>query len=392
VSRAVDILGKPELAWIVHRLRDRAEAGQPLGERVRLDRPTPVQTDAFARLFGYPRGRALVLEVEALADLLRNAGAGTIEEMLVAIGGPLVQRRAATELEAARWEAVYALLSSWQDWVADLRQTGLLRRAAGGDTALAGALVTQAAAVASRLPAKGILLSELASAVTGDAHALDPGAPLSALVLRHVTRLGGTDGTDRRAAWSAVGVDLDSVSSSVLVLNVRAEGTGPAPGVLAACAEAGEPARLTLRQVRSLTRVRGAVFVCENPSIVGAAADRLGAGCAPLVCTEGQPRAAARVLLRLCGGPVRYHGDFDWPGIRIANDVLALTGGTPWRMTPEDYDSAPKGNELSGAPVSPGWSEALGVRMGEVGRAVHEEAVLDELLGDLTLSPLPHHA
>ena len=32
------------------------------------------------------------------------------------------------------------------------------------------------------------------------------------------------------------------------------------------------------------------VFVCENPSVVAAAADRLGRRCRPLLCTEGSPR------------------------------------------------------------------------------------------------------
>ncbi|MEZ5704819.1 MAG: DUF2399 domain-containing protein [Burkholderiaceae bacterium] len=40
------------------------------------------------------------------------------------------------------------------------------------------------------------------------------------------------------------------------------------------------------------------IYVCENPNIVSIAADRLGAACAPLVCTDGMPAAAQRVLLK----------------------------------------------------------------------------------------------
>ena len=36
----------------------------------------------------------------------------------------------------------------------------------------------------------------------------------------------------------------------------------------------------------------------SDPNIVSIAADRLGAACAPLVCTDGMPAAAQRVLLK----------------------------------------------------------------------------------------------
>jgi uncharacterized protein (TIGR02679 family) len=392
---AAALLGGPDLAWIVDRLRRRLEAGQPLGTSVRLDSPTAAQTNAFACLFGgYPPGRALVVRVDALAALLDNAGAGTLVDAVTAIGGPIVDRRAASASEAVAWEAVFALLAGppaavavGDAWREDLRQSGLVRRLSGGDLARAAVLVTHASAVAARLPAHsprgGVLLAELASAVTGDAHALDSGQPLGALVMRLVTRLGETDGTDRRASWAAIGVELDPLSSSVLVLNVRARGAGPTPDLLAACADVGEPVRLTLRQLRALVAVDGAVFCCENPSVVAAAADRLGPASAPLICTDGQPKAATRALLRLCTGPVRYHGDFDWPGVRIANEVLATPGGAPWRMGPADYLAAPKGADLQGAVVVPAWSSALGEAMRADGRAAHEEAVLEGLLGDL---------
>lgn len=393
------LLGGPELAWIVDRLRRRLEAGLPLGTSLRLDHPTPAQTQAFARLVGsYPRGNALVVRVHELASLLEEAGAGTLEEAVESIGGPIIDRRAVALSDANAWDAVFAPLASgpasiasdvMDAWRDDLRQSGLLRRLSAGDIGRAGLLVDQAAAVAARLPpvgsaGTGLLLAELASTVTGDAHALDLGQPLGALVMRLVTRLGETDGTDRRGSWAAVGVELDPLSSSVLVLNVRARGVGPTPDLLAACAEFGEPVRLTLRQLRALVAVDGPVFCCENPSVVAAAADRLGAASAAIICTDGQPKAATRAILRMCVGPVRYHGDFDWPGVRIANEVLATTGGAPWRMDAADYCAAPKGADLQGQVVLPGWSPELAKAMQLDGRSVHEEAVLEGLLQDLS--------
>ena len=73
----------------------------------------------------------------------------------------------------------------------------------------------------------------------------------------------------------------------------------------------------------------------------------LGPGARPLICTEGQPstafhRLAAAVTAN--GGRLRYHGDFDWPGIAIAASVISRHGARPWRMTAADYETAIKNN------------------------------------------------
>jgi Protein of unknown function C-terminus (DUF2399) len=40
------------------------------------------------------------------------------------------------------------------------------------------------------------------------------------------------------------------------------------------------------------------------------------------------------------GAELWYHGDFDWPGVAIAVDVITRYGGRPWRMSASDYLSA----------------------------------------------------
>lgn len=37
------------------------------------------------------------------------------------------------------------------------------------------------------------------------------------------------------------------------------------------------------------------------------------------------------------GGELRYHGDFDWPGLAIASSVMRRHGARPWRMSAADY-------------------------------------------------------
>ncbi len=89
------------------------------------------------------------------------------------------------------------------------------------------------------------------------------------------------------------------------------------------------------------------------------------------------------------GLPVRYHGDFDWPGIAIARRIIER-GAAPWRLGYDDYLDAverlPADNRLAltgRAEASP-WDEQLQSVMIATDVAVHEEAIIDRLLADLT--------
>ena len=106
------------------------------------------------------------------------------------------------------------------------------------------------------------------------------------------------------------------------------------------------------------------------------------------VCTSGEPNL---VVDRVLGGlssaqaRLRYHGDFDWPGIAIANRVIARFDARPWHMTADDYVQAVRsdGPVLIGTPAEPSWDPELGAAMRSHGRAVHEESVLAALLASL---------
>jgi hypothetical protein len=127
----------------------------------------------------------------------------------------------------------------------------------------------------------------------------------------------------------------------------------------------------------------------QNPSILALALRRLGQNCPPLVCTSGWPNSAAIQLLRVLadnGAALRYHGDFDGEGIRIAAYVLDKTPANPWRMTAADYRAAvaryPHGPE-SGRITEAPWDPELAEAITEHGTAVVEELVAGVLLEDL---------
>jgi uncharacterized protein (TIGR02679 family) len=355
------------------------------------------------RLLGRPPrpGAALTVSLSAVDEVVRRSGAcpDGLAAAVVALTGKVTDRAAAEADRGSRWRAAFAPLEAavaprpeLAGWLRGLHSTGLVRRLATTPES-ATPLLADLATVIGNLPAAGEPLGRLAARSTGRAHALDPDRPLATLALGAARALSGLpDGTGaewRREVWASVGVLRDEVSSTVLTLGLPGDARTSTGRALAAWHETGQPAVLTLRQlVRDPPLPCGpVVFACENPVVVATAADQLGAGCPPLVCTSGQPGAAVLHLLRQltsAGAALRYHGDFDWGGLRIGNVVFARVPATPWRFRAADYRAAAHhGQDLLGTPVVAAWDDHLGAVMRETGVAVEEEHVIDDLLTDL---------
>ncbi len=402
--RLQEALGRPELQRLVQRLRTRLERGMALQGTLALPDATAAERDAINRLLGRTptRGSTVAVSLDRLDEKLRTAGISpTLREAIEELIGPVMDRRAERNEVENQWNHIFTSASKQvagrpelENWLLQLRANGSLRR--HGIT-LAEMLLSKTLDVLAVLPARDVTLAELAASVFGDAHALDPDTPLGSLTVRAIAALGKCEKCDdaqsRRDAWASVGIICDELSAPVLVLNLRALDDRPTGRVLRAYADAGEPTYLSIRQLLrappEFTResVGPVVFVCENPSVVAAAANRLGSNCRPLVCIEGQPRTATRLLLnRLQGTGVRlaYHGDFDWPGIQIANTIVARHNAEPWRMGADDYLAARKYFlALAGVPVAASWDSELMPAMHAAGGAVHEEQTVDVLIGDL---------
>jgi uncharacterized protein (TIGR02679 family) len=84
---------------------------------------------------------------------------------------------------------------------------------------------------------------------------------------------------------------------------------------------------------------------------------------------------------------LRYHGDFDWPGIAIASSVIRRHGARPWRMSAADYAGSVRADAehvpLAGPPQPTPWDPQLGDVMLATGRVLYEESVAGVLIADL---------
>lgn len=344
----------------------RRQVGQLLGMGWELSgRPVRLQ-DLAARLADHSLSVLAVAEAATGSPIEANS---------------IVRDRAAAAAAAERVHATSSLVlagistSHAALWLAD---PGLSR---SGE--LAG-MTGEVAAVWQRLPHDGppVRLAQLAADLRGDAHAMDSDQALGRAVARLAAVVHGLDRPQRagrtwREAWAAVNVLCDGVSSRVLALNLPLHGGSPAAGLCAA--SPGEPVWLTLRSLRGGSApTQSTVFVCENPTVVEAAADSLGRTCPPLVCTDGIASGAALDLLAELSAArclIRFRADIDAAGFVVADQVRSVAPhALPWRFDTPTYTTA------LGLPAV-----LLDLRAvyDEHRIPLHEERILDLLLSDL---------
>jgi len=404
-ARLERLLGGEDLSWLVARVRRRMARGEPLDVPVILTGATSRQRSAVQLLLGRrPRpGGTLTVSLAAVDEVVRRSGAcpDGLSAAITALTGEVTDRaEAAAELDR-RWQAAFAPLHGvielhpeLTEWLYRARASGLVRRLAGTPES-ATPLLASLASVLTQLPAQGDPLGRFAAQHAGEAHALDQDRPLATLALGAARAMSGLpDGNGaewRREVWASVGLLCDDVSSTVLTLGLSGDPRTATGRALAILHEAGQPAVLTLRQlVREPPQLAACeVFICENPVVVSAAADQLPDGRAPLICTHGQPGAAVMHLLRAlasAGARLRYHGDFDWGGLRIGNVIFGRIPASPWRFHAADYRAVAQpghGRRLTGPPATAHWDPCLAGTMREAGVAVEEEHTVDDLLSDL---------
>jgi uncharacterized protein (TIGR02679 family) len=409
-AKVLRMLGTPELGWLVSRVRARLERGEPIDATVTLVGATLAQRRAVARLLGRNPGRGTSLSVrlpEVAEQLRRSAAAPNLIAAVEAIGGPVRNLAAERAADLQRWsdtlgEVRSSRLSqfSWyREWLDSISHDGTITKLIRQGRA---DVIAQARAVLERLPDASdegcATLSDLAAAATGNECALAE-QPLAGLVLRALAIREGVRAPASRdaeqALWAAAGVVADDLLSQVLVLNVRSAGD-PVGRWMTEAADAGEPFRLTLRQLIAAPVLPWAldIYVCASSALVGAAADKLGRRCPALVCTEGEPSVACARLLQSAvtsGSALHWHSDFSWPGLRGMAAAIRRFQARPWLMEASDYQAVLGGGGLPGGPTplkgrpepSP-WDPRLAEEMRLTGRAISEELAVPGLLAALT--------
>ena len=399
-QRLRETLGQPALSRLLGLLRKRLEKGDPLPAQMTLSRPQSAEREAVYRLFGSRPARPthqLRVSLVQLAEVLRQAEiCSSLEQAVVELTGPLQSPDRHLNSRWLQAEAEFLQQVPLLDClIRSAPGRTYLRRLCHGRPERLAELSRVLPALQARLPESGLSLAELAAQLCGDSHAFDRGRAQGSLALKLAAAAYGYDPLDRRLGrrtiWAAVGVLCDELSTPALTLNLPATGDSFTDQALRLHAHHGQPYRLSLRQLlRQPPQIQcSRVYLCENPAIVAAAVDRLGSRSAPLLCSEGQPRSAFTALCNQLADhnvELYYHGDFDWPGIRIANLLMERHRVRPWRFQTGDYINAQhRGGRLNGLPATASWDPDLRATMLQYGRCVHEEQVMTELLSDLNL-------
>jgi uncharacterized protein (TIGR02679 family) len=356
---AETFIARPELTRLWKESRERYERlGGPRGTCTLTDLSAaeadaldgmlwPADSRRRTRLYA---GGSVKVELAQLDARLRESGLEiTLRVALERVGGPLRDLPAERARQAAErdqvWMNAFAhpLCASERGddaraWLQGLKATGALWRI--GRTADAGRTLVRALDVLCALPVERVELSRLATMVLKDTHALDFGQAESTLVCAALADFAGrsrpTGARAWREEWERAGVICDGLSCTALTLGVVPLGETVVAQAARLHAAATEPYVMTLRSLMSAAPVSFApsmVFVCENPAVVSAAAERFGQDMPPILCTGGWPNTAVTTLLEALsasGCELRVQCDGDAEGQAIHAHVRREHGAVPW--------------------------------------------------------------
>ena len=387
-----------ELDPLWARVRVRLEARGP-GCRGRVPLPELSSSGKLAlkSLLGRPLGKTV--DLAAVEAGLARLGIGddlalALSKLGHDVSGEGAQRRANRAERKEVRNAARGMASEWPEpwapnWIDEVIRVGILR---GFDREQARSLLRQVRAVVDHLeqsrPAP-ISRVDLAARVLGSAHALDNGTRVEAAVARAIAFKLGPAG--RRDLWAQAGVHFDLTSVPALTWRLPLTDRCGLSKIAASALEAGIPfhlSRFALEAYPAEVASGSRIVVVENPRIVEAAAQRQAS--TPIVSTNGSPSSTVLLLLSQlleAGADLRYHGDFDTPGLAICERMMRL-GLAPWRMNTADYRAALAAADAEGAllpreiryPGATPWDPTLQENFGAERRIVHEERLLPGLL------------
>ncbi|RAS63658.1 uncharacterized protein DUF3323 [Lentzea atacamensis] len=336
-------MDEPALAEFWRLARETMEGGgrSAFSFRVEDAHTATVLGELLRKPVTHPARRQISL---ARLDEHIRAHGSTLPEVLEAVHGRPVGMSTSEEASTADAVLKFALRehgllhAPWAaDWIEHVRRYGKIPQPA------LPMIANQAAAILAGLSAEPRRWTTRFALAGND---LDDGRPLTRVVQKALL-LAGTD-------WERSGVLPDAYSDPVLT----SEGY------------------LTLND----TLESQEVLVVRSPRLLES-----GVPGPLMVLPNGLTPQAKH---HLDGKTVRCHNDFTPDGIRAANEILAWTGGTAWRMSAADYREAvatliARGVELptlNSRPSGASWDPDLAETMATTGLMVTEEHVLPSLL------------
>lgn len=151
-----------------------------------------------------------------------------------------------------------------------------------------------------------------------------------------------------RKLLTQVSIVPDNISSMVHGYGLRLITKQGWHGAYDAFCERKEPYVITMENMKGIIGVQavgGKAYIVENEMVFSYLIHNLKNSDYTLLCTSGQPRSVAQVLIPYIlasGSKIYYNGDIDPDGICIADRLWKKFGDRIhiWRMSPEDYDKS----------------------------------------------------
>ena len=260
-------------------------------------------------------------------------------------------------------------------------------------------------------------LAVFAADISGNPHYFDRGTLPGQLLTQAVCWLEQAELPENSYEWrermEQAGILPDNVSSSLHAFGLLLYlGQQAHPAYEAFC-RLRQPFVITMENLRGVTGAEPLgerIYIVENEMVFSYLVTHLiksgeekqgeqkntGEKILPytLLCTSGQPRAAAQKLLPLLlksGASIYYSGDIDPDGMRIADRLWQKFGDgiQIWRMSPEDYQKSISAEHITENglakleqlhhPLLRGTARCVK----EEQMAGYQENLLEELLGDM---------
>ena len=339
------------------------------------------------------------------------------------------QQEAAEKLKASFWKGLQESVlvqngceSAAYAWLAEMleqRKYGylILNREYGKDPRQAKVLACHITEALQKLEDEKqqesfeVPLAVFASDISGNPHYFDRGTTAGMLLTQAVCWFEKAEVPENSYTWrelmQRVGILPDNLSSMLHAYGLQlclGEKLHPAYDAFCQLHQACVITMENLRKVTAAEPLGKCVYIVENEMVFSYLVEHLNRSSYQkaggkayrytLLCTSGQPRAAAQQLISLLlksGVSICYSGDIDPDGIGIADRLWQKFGDSIriWRMSPEDYEKSRSAEQITAAGraklehIAHPLLRRTAERVKEEGLAGYQENLLEKLLGDV---------